>query len=242
MNSFIFLFLFLLLHFFRHYLGPALFYHLFYSRFQKSLAPIKVQAGYPDEKQLAMEKANIRRSEWVDLGVLFFCSLLYVLDVTKLDLSGVNQSYLMAIGAFFGLVFLQDFYFYVTHRLMHIPWMYRKVHVVHHRSVKTNPYTSFSMHPMEKVIELFFYPLIILLLPLTGTTLLVFVLISTLVNFIGHSGFEFNKLSKIPPNPLATTPTFHEGHHIHPNTNFSLYLILWDHLLGTAYQPRQEQA
>ena len=46
-----------------------------------------------------------------------------------------------------------DFHFYMQHRLLHsVPFLYRHVHSVHHRSYNIEPVSSLSMHPVEHII------------------------------------------------------------------------------------------
>lgn len=227
----------LLLHLFRHYIGPKLFYFLFYVKFKEPLSKVKVQqAVYPKEKQIQLEKHNIFKSQFSEFLIVLICLGLFKFGIIQLKFNGEGTSFLESAFVFFLLIFLQDTYFYFTHRMMHTKWFYRHIHLVHHRSVLTNPYTSFSMHPMEKIIELLFFPFVLCLIPMTPNVLLLYIFMSSLINFIGHSGFEFNDLSKVPPNPLATTPTFHERHHMTPNSNYALYLKFWDVLLDTRYR------
>ena len=54
----------------------------------------------------------------------------------------------------FPLMFLiHDTYFYWMHRLMHIPFIFRHVHLVHHTSTNPTPWTSYSFHFLESIIE-----------------------------------------------------------------------------------------
>ena len=61
---------------------------------------------------------------------------------------------------------LQDAYFYWTHRAMHHPKLFRWVHLLHHRSVNPSPWTSYSIHIFEALVDLLLAPLLILLLPM----------------------------------------------------------------------------
>ena len=46
-----------------------------------------------------------------------------------------------------------DFHFYVVHRILHdVPFLYRHVHRIHHKSYNTNPISGLSMHPVEHLI------------------------------------------------------------------------------------------
>ena len=41
------------------------------------------------------------------------------------------------------------FHFYCVHRLLHIKFLYRSVHALHHRNITTGPFSGISMHPVE---------------------------------------------------------------------------------------------
>ena len=51
------------------------------------------------------------------------------------------------------LLAIHDLYFYVIHRSMHHPWLYRHFHAVHHRSLSPTPFAAFAFHPLEAVLE-----------------------------------------------------------------------------------------
>lgn len=46
------------------------------------------------------------------------------------------------------------FHFYWVHRLLHIPFLYKNVHSLHHRNINIGPWSGFSMHPVEHSIYL----------------------------------------------------------------------------------------
>jgi sterol desaturase/sphingolipid hydroxylase (fatty acid hydroxylase superfamily) len=52
-----------------------------------------------------------------------------------------------------GLVFvapmIHEVHFFLIHRLIHTPFLYKWVHSVHHHSVNPSPWSSLSMHPVE---------------------------------------------------------------------------------------------
>ena len=46
-----------------------------------------------------------------------------------------------------------DFHFFATHWMLHaVPFLYRNIHKVHHRSYNTSPASGLSMHPVEHLI------------------------------------------------------------------------------------------
>ena len=56
-----------------------------------------------------------------------------------------------------GLVLLpiwSEFHFYWVHRLLHVPFIYKHVHSLHHRNVNIGPWSGLSMHPVEHLLYL----------------------------------------------------------------------------------------
>lgn len=47
---------------------------------------------------------------------------------------------------------IHEVHFYLIHRLIHTPVLYKWVHSVHHNSVNPSPWSSLSMHPVEHVL------------------------------------------------------------------------------------------
>ena len=53
---------------------------------------------------------------------------------------------------FLAVPFFREFHFYVTHRLLHWPPLYRAAHRVHHANVNTGPWSGLAMHPLEHLL------------------------------------------------------------------------------------------
>ncbi|PJZ77246.1 sterol desaturase family protein [Leptospira neocaledonica] len=136
------------------------------------------------------------------------------------------------------LIFLHDTYFYWTHRLMHHPLLFKRMHLVHHKSTNPSPWAAFSFHPYEAVVEAGIVPLVILFLPVHTTALIVFFFYSNFLNVLGHLSFELfpkwfmeNKILR-----LHNSTTHHNMHHKYFNCNYSLYFNIWDRLMGTNHE------
>ncbi|KAG7360028.1 C-5 sterol desaturase [Nitzschia inconspicua] len=43
----------------------------------------------------------------------------------------------------------RDIHFYVAHRLIHVRWLYKYIHAVHHRNIDVEPFSGLAMHPVE---------------------------------------------------------------------------------------------
>lgn len=139
-------------------------------------------------------------------------------------------------------VIIHDLYYYWAHRLMHVPWMFERVHKIHHHSTNPSPLAAFAFHPAEAVIEAFALVVIVVLLPMHPLALAVFGLYMILTNVMGHMGYEL-----LPPGlaqhrwlSWINTATSHNQHHRSFYCNYGLYSLAWDRLFGTLH-PRYEE-
>ncbi|MDA0340368.1 MAG: sterol desaturase family protein [Proteobacteria bacterium] len=47
---------------------------------------------------------------------------------------------------------IRDAHFYFIHRLLHVKFLYRHAHYLHHKNVNIGPWSGLSMHPFEHVL------------------------------------------------------------------------------------------
>jgi Delta7-sterol 5-desaturase len=135
------------------------------------------------------------------------------------------------------MIGLHETYFYFTHRWMHRPKIFRRVHLVHHQSRNPTPFASFAFHPWEALVEAMALPLIALLIPAHPAALLTFLLFMTVLGVTNHLGYEI-----YPPGSAThwfgrwwIGPTHHTQHHEAVRGNYGLYFTFWDRLLGTEF-------
>ena len=88
------------------------------------------------------------------------------------------------------MLLIHDCYFYWMHRLMHHPFLYKKIHLVHHRSTNPSPWTAYAFHPAEAVIEAGILIVLVFVIPCHKLALLSFFLFQIMYNVYGHLGFE----------------------------------------------------
>jgi Delta7-sterol 5-desaturase len=132
------------------------------------------------------------------------------------------------------LVVLQDTWFYWTHRAMHHPWLYRLVHKTHHASVQTSPWTAYAFSPFEAATHAVFVPLVWMFVPMHEAAVFVFMMFMLVRNVQGHLSIElYSKGFTRGPLGFTTTTTHHALHHRHYNSNFGLYFMFWDRIMGT---------
>ena len=125
---------------------------------------------------------------------------------------------------------IHEAHFYAVHRLIHVPWLYRHVHAVHHRSVNPSPWSSLSMHPVE---HLLYFATIAwhLILPSHPVLALYQLHVAGFGAIPGHVGFDRVEVGK----DRAVDPHAY-GHYLHHKffeVNYGDGLVPLDRLFGT---------
>jgi sterol desaturase/sphingolipid hydroxylase (fatty acid hydroxylase superfamily) len=137
--------------------------------------------------------------------------------------------------SFLTVLLLQDAYFYLAHRLLHLPFLFQHIHRGHHRSRRPTPWTSFAFEPSEALIHSVFFVGLVMVLPLHYLTLIAAFLTMTIWAIATHLGFPLMP-SDSPLRWLGRGfigPAHHGIHHRQYQVHFGLYFTFWDHLLGT---------
>ncbi len=161
--------------------------------------------------------------------------LMWQMGWTKIYLQLSEYGFWYLPTSFLLMSIVHDFYFYVTHRWLHVPKIYRRFHSLHHQSLTPSPWASFSFHPVEGVIQALAIPLLVLLLPIHPLVLLTYLTFMTISAIINHLGFEV-----LPANRLGRwlgrwfiTGTHHAQHHRYFKTNYGLFFTFWDRVFDT---------
>lgn len=135
---------------------------------------------------------------------------------------------------------MEDTGFYWIHRLLHHPYLYGKIHKIHHEFTETFSLNSTISHPFEFLFNV--------LLPLMsgpvifgyfeGVNILTFwiwIVFREMRGTDAHSGYHlpFHPLRII--SSIYNGPKFHDFHHSIKgrNQNFGGY-IFWDLICGTS--------
>lgn len=133
------------------------------------------------------------------------------------------------------LLLLHETYYYWLHRWMHLPGVYKYVHKVHHDSITTSAWTSFSFHPTESLLQAVFLPLCVLIFPVHIYALGIVLLVMTITSVINHLNTE------VYPRDFHTHwfgkwwigATHHSLHHSQFRYNYGLYFTFWDKWMKT---------
>lgn len=142
-----------------------------------------------------------------------------------------------------GLVLFNDSWFYWWHRLLHHPKLFKYVHAVHHKSVDTNPFTSYSFHGVEAFLLGGWILPAALLVPMPLLALVAAAILGTANNVMSHLGYEFfpRWLLQVPVLRWMNTATFHGLHHAKSHGNYGLFTRFWDRLLETELDGYEER-
>ena len=113
---------------------------------------------------------------------------------------------------------------------MHQPVIFKIVHKVHHDSNITSPWTAFSFHPLEGLLQAIFLPLILLVLPMHVYVLLIQLTIMTFSSVINHLDIEIypKYFHKHFLGRWLIGATHHSLHHKQFKYNYGLYFTFWD--------------
>lgn len=148
----------------------------------------------------------------------------------------------VAFWAWFALLivaapFIHSIHFYLGHRLLHVPWMYRHFHALHHRNVEVGPWSGMSMHPVEHVLYLSTF-LVQWALALHPLNVLFQLQLAAFLPALSHSGFD--KLKVGSSLKVEAGAYFHYLHHKYFECNYGGSLLPMDKWFGTFHDGTDE--
>jgi Delta7-sterol 5-desaturase len=127
-----------------------------------------------------------------------------------------------------------DVHFFVIHRVLHCKPLYRIVHIWHHRSVITTPFSAYSFHPVESFLLGSVMPLALLLHAFSPWALLGLTVMSLVLNVSGHLPYEqIHERSKLFRRLLGHS-RYHNRHHREFHTHYAFSLAWLDHCFSRA--------
>ena len=139
-------------------------------------------------------------------------------------------STLWLIGIIFFIPIWETFYFYLIHRLLHVPVLYKFAHSLHHRNTNVGPWSGFSMHPFEHLIYLASV-LIHFLIPSHPLLIIFHLQFYALSAATTHTGFAGLLAGDKKWIDLGTF--HHQLHHRYFECNFGALEIPWDKWFGS---------
>ena len=137
----------------------------------------------------------------------------------------------------FVLPIYHELHFYCVHRLIHVPFLYKWVHSVHHNSVNPSPWSSLSMHPVEHLLY-WSDSLIHLIVPSHPLLFLYNLQITGTGAVVGHVGFDKIELGN--DKAVDTHAYAHYLHHKYFEVNYADGTTALDKLFGTWHDGSKE--
>jgi Delta7-sterol 5-desaturase len=132
-------------------------------------------------------------------------------------------------------LFVHDSYFYWTHRAMHRPWLFRRMHAVHHDSRPPTAWAAMSFHPWEALSGAILIPALTFLIPIHVAALGLVLAVMTFFGVTNHMGWEIFPRRWLDGAFGAgiISASHHHRHHSDYRCNFGLYFRFWDRLCDT---------
>ena len=220
---------------FRYFVAAGIFYYYYYVRNFSRYDSRRLSKRLAKKEQLKKEVIwSVKSSAiFAFFGAVTFWLWEQDLTAIYLDIERYGLWYLPVSLVVISLI--HETYYYWVHRWMHHPKIFRTVHKVHHDSRIPTPWTAFSFHPWESLLEAIILPLILLVIPVNVYVLGFYLLVMTVSSVINHldieiysKGFQKSHLGK-----LFIGATHHHHHHREFNTNYGLYFTFWDKIMAT---------
>ena len=176
-------------------------------------------------------------------SVLVFMAVIGI--IIALNQAGLAQLYFDADQ--YGLIWfwiqipvvllVQDFYFYWMHRIVHMTPFYDRVHRTHHLSTNPSAFSAFAFHPLEAILEIAIFLLLVVVIPIHVAALMTAGILSLIYNVYGHLGYEIMPrfIAKSPLGYWLNKSAYHNQHHRTYRYNYGLYTVIWDRLHGTLH-------
>lgn len=210
-------------------------FYFVYLKVKETIYPKKIQ-----------KKSMQTKKMWHDLiysllSIIFFFPL-YGLALFAIDHNyGLSYQNISEFGwpyffiSFILMLLFHDFFYYWLHRLLHIRFLFKKIHSVHHYSTNPTILTCFAFHPIEAILLSAWPLLFVFVIPLCLPALVIFGFVMHGFNFVGHLGYEFfpKKQLAIPIIKWFNSSTGHNLHHQRVNVNYGHYTLIWDTLFHT---------
>jgi Delta7-sterol 5-desaturase len=219
-----------------YFLTAGIAFTTFYIIFRKKISLRKIQPKFPKSRDYRREITysiiSIVIFSFPPVFILFNNT---IRPLTQYYTDIAQHTKLYFFSAFVMMIFIHDTYFYWLHRLMHNRFVFKLVHLAHHKSTNPSPWAAYAFHPLEAVLESGIFVLLLFIMPLHDWHLIIFFVCSLIYNVYGHLGYEvypkgFNKhwLGK-----WLNTSVNHNMHHQYFEGNYGLYFTFWDRLMGT---------
>lgn len=220
---------------FRYFIFAGIPFLIFYIVFSNYYSKNKIQGKSPKKQTFLNEIKN----SIMTIGVIAVIASLILFTPFRqytLIYDDIHQYsfWWIPLSVILSLIF-HDTYFYWLHRFIHSKKIYPYIHLTHHKSTNPSPWTSYSFDLFEAILENMILLIMVFILPLHSLSILIFGLLTFIINVYGHLGYE------IMPKwfrhsflfQIINTSVYHNLHHKKFKGNYALYFRWWDRIMGT---------
>lgn len=225
----------LFMNFIRYYPIAGLGFLVFWVAGKRFFQPYRILDWFPKAERIWYE---VRYSFWtllVFVGLGLFSVYLANVGISKVYVDSYKYGLWYLPVSFLLLTVWHETWFYWAHRAMHSKFLFKYMHLTHHRSVNPSPFAAYAFHPLEAVFEGLYLLLFTLVIPLDRSVLIFHTFYAMILNIWFHTGIEL--FPKGFPRGTFTkwinTSTHHNLHHSRTHGNYSLYFNFWDRVCGT---------
>jgi len=158
-----------------------------------------------------------------------------VIGITYFDYIFLREynSVLVLIYQITIVLLVDDFFFYILHRIMHEnKYIYKKIHKIHHRANVPIPFEYIYVHPLEWMSGM--------IGPFIGMYLIggiafpsycCYLIIRNIHEIHIHSGIKTSKFYRL--FPFYGNNEHHDIHHSKRDGNYASTFIIWDVIFGS---------
>lgn len=222
----------------RYLIGAGGIYLIVNLALARALAERKIRSKSPAGAQMQREFLASMRT----VAIFALVGTVFIVGGLEIGVITIDERVSQRGWAYFGvnlaaLIVLHDAWFYWTHRLIHLPRLFRRCHRLHHKSYNPSPWTAYSFDIAEAFLNAIYLPLVLLILPSSALAVFLFLVHMIIRNAVGHCGYELfpSWRNGRPVFNWLTTVTHHDLHHAQAGWNYGLYFTWWDRLMGTEH-------
>jgi len=160
--------------------------------------------------------------------VIIFKSIViqYLKIYRNIELYGYPYLIISTLIYFIGF----DLMNYIVHRMLHIKFLYKNIHIIHHKFIDPSPFGAIAIHPIEMFLNSVMPSTIMaLILPVHIHVWMFSYGFHLCWSIIIHDGLKDNKLHN-----CVMDARHHGIHHKRPNKNYAFVFSWWD-ILGNTY-------
>lgn len=220
-----------------YFFFSGLAYFIFYILYKRVVKNRIIQKKFEKNKQM-LEEIKYSMSTIIIFTLNFgFLHFLQQKGYTKYysDVSDYGIPYLIFSAIL--MIIIHDTYFYWGHRFMHLPKIYRHVHLVHHKSTNPSPFAAYYFHPIEAFIEIGVIYVVAFLIPYHEYMMMIWWIYMVSINVMGHLSVELFPADFLEKGILKwhNSAVHHNMHHKYFNYNYGLFFNVWDRVMGTVH-------